>query len=421
LKRLRLYLANVARSILMYRQFPPPLGILSLASFLRSRFDLDIRVVNQRAERCSSEEVAKRAIEFGADIVGLGCLTPSGHEMPHLTQWVREGLPSVLIVLGGPHVTASGAASMEATFADAAVPGEGELSLEAIVRAWFEGDGDLSGIPGIFWRSKDGEIITNPGTTAVVEDLDSLPLPAYDLIDLRLYWKSLSFTPIAFRRYLSVMTSRGCPFHCNYCQHVLGTRWRAYSAPRIVEEIKHCVDAYGVDTIEVLDDVFNLDTERVFAFSELAVRENLKVNLTFPNGVRSDIMTPEVIDALVSAGMDQCTFALESGSPRIQKAMGKRLNIARYPERGMGRGSRRLHARVQHAWIPYRDPGGRPSNHFHCLKFRPSHGQFLHGHAISEHRFVPRRSTCGAREIGGSGLPRHGVHQPAREPLGYAG
>jgi len=328
--RLRVFLAIAAKPVFLLPQVAPPMGLLYLAAYLREKFDTDIRIVNQRKDNCSVEELAKHAVDFGADVVGISALTPSAHEVPPLTCMIRKGLPNALIVLGGPNVTASGADAMAGTEADAAVSGEGELTLEALINAWFDGGRDLSKIPNLMWRAPDGSVVRNPGETPLVEDLDSLPFPAYDLIDMKDYWKSLSFTPIPHRKYISLFTSRGCPYKCIYCHRVFEKRFRAHSAGRVVDEIEHYVKTYGIDTVEILDDVFNLDNRRVIEIAELMNRRNIKVHITAPNGVRADIFKEETMDALVGAGLDFCSFALESGSPRIQELMGKRLNIPKF-------------------------------------------------------------------------------------------
>jgi radical SAM superfamily enzyme YgiQ (UPF0313 family) len=84
---------------------------------------------------------------------------------------------------------------------------------------------------------------------------------------------------------------------------------------------------YGASCFEIVDDVFNLNRSRVLEFSEEVHRQNLKVTFGFPNGIRTDILTEETVEALVSAGMNSASFALESGSPRIQRLCGKKLDI----------------------------------------------------------------------------------------------
>jgi len=331
MKRLRLFLANVGRRTLSYFLTTPPTGILYLAGYLRTKFDLDIQLVDQRAENCSPEELAARAIAFQADVVGFGAITTSAHMLGDLARMVRQGLPDALIVLGGPHPTAFREEAMEGTVADAAVVGEGELTLEQLIRARFDG-GDLSDIPGLIWRDPDGQIITNPGRMPPIEDLDALPFPAYDLIDVKAYWSLQSLAPIGRRKYISLVSSRGCPYQCMWCHDVFGKRFRAHSAERIVDEIDHHLRTWGMKEVEFLDDVFNLDRKRVVAFCELAQKRGLKFKIGFPNAVRTDILTQEVVDALTDTGMYYSAFALETASPRLQEFTGKRLSVPKFLE-----------------------------------------------------------------------------------------
>ena len=103
-----------------------------------------------------------------------------------------------------------------------------------------------------------------------------------------------------------------------------------HSAERIVDEIEYFQQEYGVEDFEFLDDIFNLNRPRLMAFCELLHRRNLRIKIAFPNGLRTDILTQENVDALADAGTYFSSFALESGSPRIQTLMGKNLNIPRF-------------------------------------------------------------------------------------------
>jgi len=329
MKRLRLFLANLGRRTSRYFLTTPPMGILYLAAHLRSKFDLDIKLVDMRARNGSVDDLVRQAVAFEADIVGFGSITTSAYMFGPLTRKVRERLPNALIVLGGPHVSAFRAEAMEGTVADVAVPGEGELAFEQVLRARFDG-GHFSDIPGLIWRDADGQVITNPGPLPLIEDLDALPLPAYDLIDVREYWRLQSLAPIGRRRYISLLSSRGCPYQCMWCHDVFGKRYRTHSPERIVEEIDHYLRTWGPDEVEFLDDCFNLRTDRVIAFCELARRRNLRFKIGFPNALRTDILTREVIDALTDTGMYYSAFALETASPRLQEYTGKHLNVPNF-------------------------------------------------------------------------------------------
>lgn len=336
MKPLRIFLARVGFQSLSQLDVSPPVGLLCLAAYARDRFDVEIRIVDQRAGDISSREVAKEAVDFEADIVGFNSVTCMAHLLPEVVSMVRQGLPDALIALGGPHPSAFKEHVLEEVPADIVVVGEGERPFEQIIQAYLGGshqDGTGFGeIPGLIWRDRDGQIITNSGTMPYIEDLDTLPMPAYDLIDVRRYWKLHSFVLVPRRRYVSLMTSRGCPFQCFYCHNVFGKRFRGYSPERMVDEAVYHVQKYGPEEIEFLDDIFNYDYDRVMEFCELVQKRGVRFKIAFPNGVRTDTLSEEIIAALKDAGLYYCSVALESGSPRIQKFMGKHIDIPSFVE-----------------------------------------------------------------------------------------
>jgi len=308
----------------------PPLGIMYVAAYIRQKFNVEIRIINQKLNNISDDEIVKQAEEFEADVVGLSMLTTNAYSLPYITRNLKATLPAALVVLGGPHASAFGKKSLEGNLADVAVPYEGELTFEALINAYFEG-GDISEVPGIFRRTEDG-IVANPGVIPLVEDIDTLPFPAYDLIDLKAYWKVNAMTPIMHMKYAPLFSSRGCPFKCIYCHRIFGDRFRVHSAQRIFEEMKFYIKRYGADSFEIYDDIFNHDRKRMFEVCGLIGKLENKVKLFFPNGLRMDELNKNSIDSLADAGMRYCACPLESGSPRIQKFMGKRLDIQKYLE-----------------------------------------------------------------------------------------
>jgi len=341
MKRLRVFLANIGRRTILFPPVTPPLGILSLAAYLRDRFAVDLALFDQRAANCANDEVIRRAAGFEADVVGFRVLTPDAHLLPELTRGIRRALPKALMLIGGPHVSAFAARAMVNIEADAAVAGEGERTFEAIVRAYLSGGGrhpagldgaGFGGIPGLIWRDRSGEVVTNPGMLPLIEDLDTLPFPAYDLLDLAPYWKLRSMGHVPPRKHITLLSSRGCPHHCTYCHQIFGKRFRAQSAERMVAEIEHWQRTFGVHDIEFVDDIFNHVPARVIQFSERIQKRGLKIKVSFPNALRGDTLTPEIVDALVAAGTCYSACALETGSPRLQKYIGKHLDIPRFLE-----------------------------------------------------------------------------------------
>jgi anaerobic magnesium-protoporphyrin IX monomethyl ester cyclase len=328
-KQRRVFLVNLGKRTVRFPNSTPPMGILCLAAYLRSRLDLDFLLMDQRIENASAGSVVQRAADFGADFIGLSVMTPYASMLGPLTQALRAALPEAFIVVGGPHVSAFEAEALAGNVADAAVAGEGECALEQVIRAHQAG-AELTSIPGLLWRNAEGAITRNPGSAPIIEDLDALPFPAYDLLDVSKYWSLPPMMHLPVHRYLSLFSSRGCPCKCIYCHRVFGKRFRAHSPERLVAEIEHYAKVFGVTDIEFLDDIFNFDPKRVLAICDLITKRNLKLRINFPNALRTDVLTEEVIEALVGAGLYHSAFALESGSPRMQKFMGKHLDIDKF-------------------------------------------------------------------------------------------
>ncbi|MBW7866623.1 MAG: B12-binding domain-containing radical SAM protein [Candidatus Hydrogenedentes bacterium] len=341
MKKLKIFLANLGAVRFAGEACSPPMGILCLAAHARQHFDAEFLLVNQRVGRLTADDLVRMARDFGADVAGFTALTPTAHQIPALTRGLRAALPGALIVIGGPHASAAGADVLRMCDADLCAPGEGELVFEMILRRLLDGGG-YGDIPGIHRRGPGGEIVSNPGRIPFIEDLDSLPFPAYDLIDLRPYWRAKSMSLVPKSRYVPLTTSRGCPYHCQWCHRVFGDKFRAHSAERVVEDVEHCAKALGAERIEFLDDIFNYDAKRVFAVQEGLARRNLRMKFAFPNGLRSDLLTRETVDCLADMGTRFSGFALETASPRLQKLMGKHLNIPRFLQAVEMAASRRI-------------------------------------------------------------------------------
>ena len=231
--------------------------------------------------------------------------------------------------MGGPHITAFGIQALEDSAADAAVAGEGELSFEQILNA-FLGGADFSAVPGLMWRDREGQLITNPGEAPVVEDLDSLPFPAYDLIDVRSYWRRQSMPPIPRASTYRYSAAGDVPTVAVGAIGSSAGGFGAHSAERIVDEIEHYVRSYGVDDIEFLDDIFNQDRKRLTRFCELVAQRNLRIKIAFPNAI-APIFSPKATSR--RCGRRGPIIRPSPWNPDrrgSQEHTGKRLNIPRF-------------------------------------------------------------------------------------------
>lgn len=301
-----------------------PLGIMALDAYLRERGYDDIRLFDMRLEKETPEQLAAR-LPTDVDVVGLSALTIEMDTVHALTGLIKRRIPGVRVVVGGPYATSSKRSLMRDRNIDAAVIGEGEATFHELLEAYRTG-APLSGVLGLVYRD-DGGALHQTAARPFATDLDALPLPSWDRIDMAAYERCDPQDRLAHPKWAAFYTSRGCPYRCTYCHDVFGKRFRARSADRVIEELAWLVEDYGVREVHFFDDIFNFDKRRVVAICNEIVRRGWKLYLQFPNGLRADLLDVETLAAMKAAGTFRVSYAIESASPRIQKQVKKHLKI----------------------------------------------------------------------------------------------
>lgn len=207
--------------------------------------------------------------------------------------------------------------------ADFVLTGEAELTLLELVNTHCEGKKDFSTIQGLAYK-QNGDVIRT-GKRNVIKDLDSLPFPAWDLVDIEPYRKSW----LAHAGYFSInmATTRGCPFKCNWCaKPIYGNRYHSRSPENVVQEIKLLKERFHFDHIWFCDDIFGLKPGWVHTFAGLVEKE--KLQLRFKIQCRADLLLQEnYIHDLSRAGCENIWMGAESGSQKILDAMDKGITI----------------------------------------------------------------------------------------------
>lgn len=209
--------------------------------------------------------------------------------------------------------------------ADFILIGEAELTLAELLDTLIgRSDRPADNIPGVSYRDSNGTIVRGP-VRPVLKDLDLLPLPARDLIDVERYraiWKERHgyFS-------MNVATTRGCPFHCNWCAKPLyGQVYNSHSPKRIAEEMKHLMEMYRPDHIWFCDDIFGLKQGWVTEFCDEV--ERLNAAIPFKCLTRADlILRDNAADALHRAGCRTIWIGAESGAQKILDAMDKGITV----------------------------------------------------------------------------------------------
>jgi radical SAM superfamily enzyme YgiQ (UPF0313 family) len=321
-------LVNIGYRRPLHPLVTPPLGLMYIAAYLREKHSISIELCNQKLSRYSDKKLVQKIFVYKPHIIGLSAMTHSADSLLWITNQLHHILPDTWIIIGGPHASAIGKKLLSQCQAHAIVVGEGEIIFEKIVAA-YPNLNDLEHIHGLITHQSKNVSLDHNHHCYLIKDLDSLPFPAYDLIPIKKYWKEQSMPPIPRRKYITLMSSRGCPFRCSYCHQIFGKQFRQHSPLRVVDEIAYYQRKFNIHDFEFVDDIFNLNKTFVFDFCDELHRRNLHIKLAFPNGLRGDLLSTDMICALADAGMYFCAFAIESGSPRIQQQMRKQLNIQR--------------------------------------------------------------------------------------------
>jgi amino acid adenylation domain-containing protein len=160
-----------------------------------------------------------------------------------------------------------------------------------------------------------------------IKDFDGLPRPDRSLIDLRNYRGKIGMASVT--NCISLQTTRGCPYECLYCHKIWSKKHVHRSAENIYDEIEYYY-RNGVRNFAVIDDCFNLHRENSSRLFQLIVKNKLKLQMFFPNGLRGDIMTPDYIDLMADAGTRGINLSLETASPRLQKLLKKNLDLDKF-------------------------------------------------------------------------------------------
>ncbi|NLL15016.1 MAG: radical SAM protein, partial [Fibrobacter sp.] len=223
-----------------------------------------------------------------------------------------------LVIWVGPFVTALHESEIKKDCVDYILRGEWDYTVRDLLYAVTDNK-NLETIAGLTWKSEENKIITNPRGERIV-DLDKLPIPAYDLLDLSKFYESV------FVRFpaATMITSRGCPFNCIYCsypQTIYSHKHCAMSPQRVLKEIKYLVNDLGVKEIRIDDDTFDIDRNRVIEICKLLVEE--KLDFTFSVQCRPQLMTDEEAKWLKRAGCRMVLYGVESGNDEILKKIRK--------------------------------------------------------------------------------------------------
>ena len=266
------------------------------------------------------KEIGQKIKDSNADVFGISSsFTPYHGEALEIARIIKEWDRRKIVVLGGAHVSCDPEGVLQSPAVDYALMGEGEkrfpLLLEQIEK---QGGDNIKDIDGIGYR-KDGEIQINP-LQSFIQDLDSLPPPARELLDPDRY-------RMRKKRSTMIITSRGCPHGCAYCSThlVMGTSFRTRTPEAILREMVECYKRYDIQAFDIEDDNFTFDQKRAKRLMSLVIQNfgEGKLELSAMNGVSFASLDEELLKLMKRAGFKTINLSFVSTDPLTKEKMGR--------------------------------------------------------------------------------------------------
>ena len=307
-----------------------PTFALACLAAIAEKEGIDVCIIDAAAECLSVEQTLKEVMAYQPDIVGISSTTAGIVASAELAKQLKNINRQIITVIGGCHVTAIPDETLsEFDSFDLAVIGEGEVTFRDILKEVQETGCLPMNIPGTALK-KDGRILIND-KRPLIQNLDTLPLPAWKLF--RGFPENFRPSPARMKRFpcASVVLTRGCPNQCHFCDRsVFGNKVRSYSPAYAVNMIKDLTRNYGIREILIEDDTFIISKKRVKEFCERLIDE--KIDITWSCLGRADRVTPEILKLMRRAGCWHISYGIESGDQKILDAMQKGEDLKQIEE-----------------------------------------------------------------------------------------
>lgn len=277
----------------------------------------------------TNQEILNR-IPSDTDCIGLTIMfTNNWLSDRALIDHIGDHLPGVPIFAGGEHITGMPERSIRQTrHLRACVLGEGEETVVELVDKIFS-DAALSAVEGIAYRQSDGQIVVTPRRKRIRE-VGTVAWPAWELFPLQTYRDyDLSYGVVKNELSLPIMATRGCPYECTFCSspQMWGTRYFMRKPADVADEIAHFQRLYGASNFDFYDLTAILNKNWIIDFCKELISRDIRITWQIPAGTRSEAIDREVASYLYKTGCTNITYAPESGSVEVLKAIKKKVHL----------------------------------------------------------------------------------------------
>jgi radical SAM superfamily enzyme YgiQ (UPF0313 family) len=309
-------LVTTTRDVHEAMERKPPLGILSIASYLRTDPQLDVRCLDMQSDGVSEEGLVSLIRESRPDVVGISVVSFKLSSAYRITQAVKAAGPLTHVCWGGPHLSIYPKESLHLSGVDSIILGDGEVPFMKLCAGLRAGKG-AGGIEGIYTLANE------PGEGQfrdyVHADLDALPAPDITLLPYQKYRAFLTNDLMS-----TAITSRGCPHRCIFCKLDV-SRIRLLSIEKVVSLVESYL-ALGVKEIEFYDETFNINTKRVAQFASEIIRRKLRFKWSFRG--RVDAVDLDMLRLAKKAGCQRIQYGVEAGTDRVLTVLRKGISVA---------------------------------------------------------------------------------------------
>jgi anaerobic magnesium-protoporphyrin IX monomethyl ester cyclase len=294
-----------------------PYGLLFLAGFLRSK-GFEVKIYDRNVDRRNLEKVLE---EYNPDLAGISVLTgPVINDAVYISKKIKS-IKDIPLIWGGIHPTIFPQHVLKKEYIDYVILGEGELPLLELSNYLLKGAGKPENIDNLGFK-KNGQIKINKIRDFI--DLNTLPLPAWDLIEIEKYVQSKFYSD----RVITLNTSRGCPYRCAYCynQAVNNRRWRGVSPERIIQYIDHLQQKFGIKGFQMYDDSFDVNKGRIRDLCNLIISR--QKNIYWQHFSKVNFVNIDLLRLEKKAGLRFIEYGIESGSERLLNFIDKDQTVS---------------------------------------------------------------------------------------------
>lgn len=303
----------------------PSLGLGYLAALLTADGH-DVRILNCIKEQITHKQFEEHISKEQYDVIGFQVYSYDLKSVRIHLESVKLASPATLTIAGGPHPSGDPSGTLKyLRNLDFAFQGEAERGLPMLIRQIAEGHTDFSLVPGLVWKAADAIHVNQQ---EVVEDIDALPMPAWDLLMPESYPEAPHGAFSKGFPTAPIIITRGCPSSCTFCagSSINARKVRRRSIDNVLAELKHLRNR-GIREFHIEDENFSLSRQYVLDFCQRLEAANLGMSWSLPSGVRLDTLERDMLLAMAKAGCYSLAVGIEFGSDRILELTRKGVTL----------------------------------------------------------------------------------------------